>query len=357
MGPSKQIIVDNCAVIDIFCGVGGLTHGFIREGFDVIAGYDLDPSCKYAYETNNEGAVFKERDITKVTGDEIKRLYEGYSIKILVGCAPCQPFSTYSRKRVRKDDWKLLDEFGRIVKEVKPDIVSIENVPELAKESRFAVFKKFLKLLDEEGYFVSWKVVKCQNYGVPQIRSRLVLLASRLGNIQLIPETHSRDTYRTVKQIIYKQPKLKAGKSHKKDKLHIASGLTLKNLQRIRASKPGGTWMDWDENLRAACHTTENGRSYIGVYGRMEWNKPAPTITTQFYNFGSGRFGHPVQDRAISIREGAMLQTFPKKYKFIPPKQEVIITHLGRHIGNAVPVRLAQIVARSIKRHLEGING
>jgi DNA (cytosine-5)-methyltransferase 1 len=357
MAQSKQITMDNCAVIDMFCGVGGLTHGFIREGFNVVAGYDLDSSCRYAYETNNKGAVFKEKDITNVTADEISNLYAKYAIKILVGCAPCQPFSTYSRKRVRKDDWSLLNEFGRIVREVKPEIVSIENVPEIARASRFTVFKDFLHLLDKEGYFVSWKIVKCERYGVPQARSRLVLLASRLGEIELIPETHGRDEYKTVKQTIYKLPKLKAGKSHKKDKLHVASGLTMKNLQRIQASQPGGTWKDWDDNLRASCHTTENGESYIGVYGRMEWDRPAPTITTQFYNFGSGRFGHPVQDRAISIREGAMLQTFPKNYKFIPPSQKVIITHLGRHIGNAVPVRLAQIVARSIKRHLEGIDG
>jgi DNA (cytosine-5)-methyltransferase 1 len=143
---------------------------------------------------------------------------------------------------------------------------------------------------------------------------------------------------------------------HKKDSLHVSSHLSEQNLERIQASKPGGSWKDWDEDLRASCHRIKSGKTYGSVYGRMEWNKPAPTITTQFYGFGNGRFGHPTQDRAISIREGALLQTFPKGYKFVAPKEDVKIKELGRHIGNAVPPRLGQIIARSIKMHLEDSN-
>jgi DNA (cytosine-5)-methyltransferase 1 len=349
----KEIV--NCSVIDMFCGVGGLTHGLKREGFNVIAGYDLDLSCKFAYEANNNGAKFFDKDIEKVSGEEINELYPKNDLKILVGCAPCQPFSTYSRKRDKKDDWKLLYSFGRLVQESKPDIISIENVPELANEERFSVFKDFLNLLEGEGYFVSWKIVKCQDYGIPQNRSRLVLLASKLGDIVLIPETHTPEKYKTVKATISKLPHIKAGERHSKDRLHISSRLSEKNLERIKASKQGGSWKDWDDTLVSSCHKTQKGKTYVSVYGRMEWNKPAPTITTQFFGFGNGRFGHPEQNRAISIREGAMLQTFPKGYKFVAPKEEVNIKKLGRHIGNAVPVKLGQIVAKSIKRHLEGL--
>lgn len=343
-------------IIDMFCGVGGLTHGLKREGLNVIAGYDLDKSCKFAYETNNTGAVFIDKDIEKVSGEEISNQYSQGDIKILVGCAPCQPFSTYSRKRDEKDDWKLLYSFGRLVQEVKPDIISIENVPELASEKRFNVFSKFLKMLEENNYHISWEIVKCQDYGIPQVRSRLVLLASRLGEIKLIPKTHTQKQYKTVRQAISKLSRIKAGESSQKDRLHTASHLSDKNLERIKASKPGGSWKDWDDKLVASCHKAISGKSYVSVYGRMEWDKPAPTITTQFYGFGNGRFGHPTQNRAISIREGAILQTFPKGYKFLAPKEKVNIKKLGRHIGNAVPVRLGQVVAKSIKKHLEGLN-
>ncbi len=361
MSISKKVknikVSESCSVVDFFCGVGGITHGFVKEGFKVVAGYDLDSSCKYAYEENNKGAVFVNKDIEKVTGEEVQGLYAKNKIKILVGCASCQPFSTYSRKRDGKDDWKLLYSFGRLVQEAKPDIVSIENVPELANEKRFDVFKGFLKLLEDEGYFVSWKIVKCQDYGIPQNRSRLVLLASKFGDIALIPQTHALGKYKTVKAVISKLPHLEAGERNSKDRLHISSRLSEKNLKRIKASKQGGSWKDWEETLIASCHKTQNGKTYVSVYGRMEWDKPAPTITTQFFGFGNGRFGHPEQNRAISIREGAMLQTFPKGYKFVEPKEKVNIKKLGRHIGNAVPVKLGQIVAKSIKRHLEDING
>lgn len=344
------------SIVDMFCGIGGLTHGLKKEGMKVVAGYDIDKSCKFSYEANNEGSVFIDKDIEQVHKKELLKHFTKDEIKILVGCAPCQPFSTYSRKRDKKDDWKLLYAFGRLVKEVKPDIVSIENVPELANEKRFNVFHDFINLLEENDYSVSWEIVKCQDYGIPQNRSRLVLLASKFGEIKLIPKTHAKKEYKTVKETISKLPIIKAGGFSKKDRLHVASQLSPKNLRRIKASKPGGSWRDWDKKLIASCHKSKKGKTYMSVYGRMEWGKPSPTITTQFYGFGNGRFGHPTQNRAISIREGALLQTFPKGYKFIAPKEKVNIRKLGRHIGNAVPVKLGQIVAKSIKKHLEGLN-
>jgi DNA (cytosine-5)-methyltransferase 1 len=150
---------------------------------------------------------------------------------------------------------------------------------------------------------------------------------------------------------------IKDGETSIEDPLHRASKLSSINKKRICQSRPGGTWRDWDRELRASCHLKPSGKSYVSVYSRMEGDKPAPTITTQFYNFGTGRFGHPDQDRALSLREGALLQTFPKYYKFIDPNHPFSIKCLGKHIGNAVPVKLGKIIGKSIMKHLEGSNG
>jgi DNA (cytosine-5)-methyltransferase 1 len=146
---------------------------------------------------------------------------------------------------------------------------------------------------------------------------------------------------------------IEAGTSSKKDRLHKSAALSKVNLKRIKKSVPGGSWRDWNEDLRADCHRKETGNTYVSVYARMEWDKPAPTITTQFFGFGTGRFGHPEQDRALSIREGAILQTFPSEYEFIPTTSPVGFKKLGKYIGNAVPVRLGEIIGKSIIRHLE----
>jgi DNA (cytosine-5)-methyltransferase 1 len=166
----------------------------------------------------------------------------------------------------------------------------------------------------------------------------------------MIKPTHSKP--KTVRQSINHLRPLSAGSAAPRDKLHISSGLSEKNLQRIRISKPGGTWRDWPEHLVADCHRAESGKTYPGVYARMEWDKPAPTMTTQCFGFGNGRFGHPEQDRAISLREAAILQSFPRNYKFIPKDGKVNFKVLGRLIGNAVPVDLGRAIARSINLHL-----
>ena len=178
----------------------------------------------------------------------------------------------------------------------------------------------------------------------------MVLLASLHGPIRMIDPTHSKP--RTVRQAIGRLRPLEAGESAPRDRLHVASALSPKNLARIRASKPGGTWRDWPRHLIADCHRTDSGRTYPSVYGRMEWDKPAPTMTTQCFGYGNGRFGHPEQDRAISLREAAILQSFPRNYEFVPPGEPVQFTPIGRMIGNAVPVELGRAIARSISRHL-----
>ena len=165
----------------------------------------------------------------------------------------------------------------------------------------------------------------------------------------------TRRKHKTVKQAIGKMDPLDAGGSCPKDRLHTASNLSPKNMQRIKASKPGGTWRDWPKSLVADCHRSATGKTYPAVYGRMEWDKPAPTMTTQCFGFGNGRFGHPEQDRAISLREAAILQGFPRSYKFVDPDKDLEFVNIGRLIGNAVPVQLGHAVAKSIRQHLDGL--
>lgn len=348
----NNIVKGRIVAADIFCGVGGLTRGLLDAGIEVLAGYDIDEACKYPYEKNNYPAIFKKKDVVELNGDELARLYPRDSLRVLVGCAPCQPFSKYTQGNDHSKDekWGLLYHFGRLIEELKPDVLSMENVPEL---KRHDVYKDFIALLIKNKYNVSAQDVYCPDYGMPQNRTRLVLFASLLGQIKIIPKTHSKKNYKNVKDAIGDVPSIKAGEIHVKDNLHRSAKLNDINVERIRASKPGGTWRDWPEELVADCHKDDSGKTYSGVYGRMEWDKPSPTITTQFYGFGNGRFGHPEQDRAISLREGAILQSFPRYYRFVEPRKEISFKEVGRMIGNAVPVRLGKIVGLSIISHLE----
>lgn len=348
---SSNNIKSHFAVVDLFCGVGGLTQGFVKAKFDVRAGLDFDASCKYSYEKNNSTS-FIHADLTKYPPTEIANLYPNNSIKILAGCAPCQAFSTYQQGNKKNDKWKLLYSFGNIIQVIQPDVVSMENVPNLLKYKKGQVFTDFLDVLNANNYFVFYKIVDAKDYGVPQRRKRLILLASKFGEIKLIKKTHSGERIKTVKQAIGHLPNIEAGESYYKDKLHRARELSELNLRRVKATSQGGGWKEWDEELILACHKKESGKSYGSVYGRMSWNDVSPTLTTQCTGLGNGRFGHPQQDRAISLREAAILQSFPKKYRFINPKEEFKPSIVEKHIGNAVPPRLGFVIAKSIKQHL-----
>lgn len=343
---------NDVACVDLFCGVGGLTHGLVKEGVPVVAGIDVDPACRYPYEKNNPGK-FLECDIKRLTVEELGKLFGEAKVKILAGCAPCQPFSTYTQRYEsdgREGKWGLLYHFARLAEEIQPDVITMENVPTVAKHAVFFDFVAILKGLD---YHIWYDVVDSSRFGVPQTRRRMVLLASKHGDIQMIEPTHAKP--KTVRQAIGRLRPLHAGESAPRDKLHVAASLSKKNLQRIVHSRPGGTWRDWPEHLVADCHKVDSGKTYPGVYGRMEWSKPAPTMTTQCYGFGNGRFGHPEQHRAISLREAAILQSFPRGYAFVPKDGEVNFSTLGRLIGNAVPVELGRAIGRSINRHLLSI--
>lgn len=341
-------------VIDLFCGIGGLTHGLIKEGLDVVAGIDNDDSCKFGYEYNNN-AKFIDKDILQVSAKDINQLFgdKKNTIRVLAGCAPCQPFSKLNLNEITKKQLEPLEKFAQLISETKPDIVSMENVSELANMKKYPIFKNFIDTLKRGNYKYKYEVVDVSEYGVPQRRRRLVLLASRFGEIQLIKRTH-KDKKVTVRDVISHLKPLKSGEISAKDPLHRARRLSEKNLKRIKATPhDGGSSHSWSNDLILDCHKKDSGKTYSGtVYGRMRWNDPSPTMTTQCTGLGNGRFGHPEQDRAISLREAALFQTFPENYQFLNPEDPFIVGLVSKFIGNAVPVRLGVVIGRSIKKHI-----
>ena len=336
-------------VIDLFCGVGGLSFGLLQSGICVKAGLDFDASCQYTYEKNT-GAKFIHADITSYDFNNLKPYYSKNSIKLLVGCAPCQTFSTHAQKykyNQSDDRWNLIKHFARAIEVLRPDFISLENVRGLSKTDVFCDFTKKIKSL---GYSVAYKTVFCPDYGIPQNRYRLMLMGSLNGTVDIPDKTHDATQYISVKAAIGRLPTLEAGEQCQFDSMHKAKGLSDLNLERIRQSTPGGTWESWDKNLLPNCYRKETGKTYTSVYGRMSWEQPSPTITTQFFNYGSGRFGHPEQDRALSLREGAILQTFPSNYDFGTVGS---LQRLGRHIGNAVPPKLGEVIGQQIMKSVE----
>jgi DNA (cytosine-5)-methyltransferase 1 len=338
------------SAVDLFCGAGGLTHGLERAGIDVRLGVDIDPACEYPFTANNAGK-FLLKSVEDLKAEDLERVFRKNGIRLLAGCAPCQTFSTYNRKATPDDKrWWLLLQFARLVKEISPELVMMENVPRIRNQG---VFEEFLGTLHEAKYHVHMEIVNCEEYGIPQHRKRLILLASKLGPIRLLSPGEFGAKHTTVRDAIADLPPLGAGAMASTDPLHQASNLSDLNVKRIEASKPGGTWRDWQEALVVDCHKKKTGKTYPSVYGRMCWDEPAPTITTQFFGFGNGRFGHPDQNRAISLREGAILQSFPKDYEFVPPGRPVYKKAVGRLIGNAVPPKLGEVIGLSIIRHAD----
>jgi DNA (cytosine-5)-methyltransferase 1 len=344
------------SAVDLFCGAGGLTHGLIRAGIRVAAGIDVDPAAAHAYSANNAGAQFLEWDVCLKDSPSIAKLFADGKCRLLAGCAPCQPFSKLTNGIERHRSWDLLDNFGRFVEDIEPELVSMENVPELAQRGR-PVFENFVRTLEHKGYSCDWKIVNCADYGAPQSRKRLVLLASQLGPIAVPKGRYAGpDKWRTVRQTIGDLPPIATGEQHPHDPLHAAALLSPLNLQRIRATPhDGGTKADWPNNLVLDCHRRQSGARYHSIYGRMWWDKPAPTMTTLCNGIGNGRFGHPEQDRAITLREAALLQTFPRNYEFWERGRKLSTKAIARMIGNAVPPELARSLGDALMEHVRDV--
>ncbi|MFC9442115.1 MULTISPECIES: DNA cytosine methyltransferase [Brevibacterium] len=323
------------SAIDLFCGAGGLSMGLKTAGVEVVAGIDLDPACKHPYEANIM-AEFIEKDVSKLTSEELDSLWTSGSPRLLAGCAPCQPFSSHRRgaDTTKESNWDLLSHFKRLVSETLPEFVTMENVTRLARQT---VFQEFVTELRNLNYTVEYGNLYGPEFGLPQERRRLVLVASRVTDINLPVGSISKAEYPTVNGTIGKLPRLEHGQQDPNDSMHVARKLSDLNIARMRASVPGGTWRDWPEELRAECHRRSSGSSFQAFYGRMRGDRPSPTITTQAYNFGTGRFGHPSQDRSLTLREAAMLQGFPRNYQFVPTGQRPTMQTVGKLIGNAVP--------------------
>jgi DNA (cytosine-5)-methyltransferase 1 len=347
------------SAVDLFCGAGGLTYGLEQTDINVEAGIDSDPDCEYPYTENND-AEFVCGNLARIAREEPQLAQNLFpsdtSVQVLAGCAPCQPFSplNHGSDSGEHEKWGLLCAFSTLVEEIEPDIVTMENVYEVRNHR---VYEEFVNTLSELGYQINSdenKRVFCPEYGIPQTRKRWVLLASRRGPISL-PEPLYNDAseYPTVKERIDDLPQIGAGETHATDPLHHTRNLAEVNIERIRISEPGKTWEEWVEKCREdlllSCHKKSSGRSYTDPYGRMLPNEPAPTMTTQFYNYGSGRFGHydTSQTRALSLREGAMIQSFPGDYKFIKDRDEFSMNKIAKMIGNAVPPRLAELIGES----------
>lgn len=346
-------------VIDLFCWIWWLSHWLKKEWFNILLWIDNDKSCKFWYEYNNNSKFIWD-DIRNIKWNDLKKLYSEDSFKILVGCAPCQPFSLLNTKKneylnhEKAIERSPIDKFAKLIEEIQPDIVSMENVRWLANKNKYPAFKYFLETLEKNKYKYSYQIVDTKKYWVPQNRYRLVLLASKYWEIGLIPYTHE-EKYVTVRDVIYNLEKIEAWEASKKDKYHVSRRLNKLNLKRIK-SIPKNWWnlLNWDPKLIAKCHKKESWKSYVkNIYARMKWDEPAPTMTTQCIWIWNWRFWHPDQDRGISLREAAIFQTFPKEYKFVENENEISTTKVARYIGNAVPVRLWEIIWISIKKHLE----
>lgn len=341
--------VQRIVAVDLFCGAGGLSEGLRQAGVEVAAGVDVDASCRYAYEANI-GAPFVEKDVGDLRGEDLAAYWPAGSVRLLAGCAPCQPFSAYRRGKETSHEvqWPLLNEFGRLVRESMPEYVTMENVPRIGKTQ---VFLDFVSTLEELGYKVDWRSCYGPRYGLPQERRRLVLIASLHGVVRVPDgEIEPRD-FRTVRDAIGALPPIQAGERSSEDPLHVSRNLSDLNLKRIVASRPGGTWEDWPVDLRSPCHQRATGASFRNVYARMSWDVPSPTITTLAYNFGAGRFGHPEQDRPMSLREAALLQGFPPGYRFFEHGQSFSLQGASRLIGNAVPPPLAKAIGDVLTTH------
>lgn len=356
LGPAVDLPVK---VFDFFSGCGGASQGFQDAGMKIAFGLDWDADAKCSFQLNFPAATFMAKDIRHVEEQIIYELVNHSRPHpiLFCGCAPCQPFSKQNTIRPQSSEderFPLILEFLRFIERCKPDIVFVENVPgiqNVCPESE--PINEFLQGLERAGYVnPAYGSVPLRRYGVPQSRSRFLLLASRHGAVNLPPETHGPGTanpeFETVRDWISDLPRIAAGEKHPLIADHRAARLSPLNIKRIRATPEGGGHRDWPEHLRLSCHRKSGG--YTDVYGRMSWDRPASGLTTRCISYSNGRFGHPDQDRAISVREAACLQTFPMDFSFSGS-----LNSMARQIGNAVPVRLTKTVGLHVRNHLTKI--
>lgn len=356
------------AAFDFFCGCGGTSRGFQNAGIEIAFALDIDPDVKSTFTLNFPETTFCHKSITKLTDSDLQPTIDKHKdcYKLFCGCAPCQPFTKQNTESPKRDTRKsLLSQFAIIIEKFKPDFVFVENVPGLQKVPKYkrGPFPAFKKLLEKMCYHITYGVVAAQDYGAPQLRRRFVLLASKHGEICIPAPSHGKDRdnpYKTVRNSIADLPNIAAGETFKDPRIsnHRAADLSELNMKRIKASvHDGGGRNNWPKELWPECYTrtNENGETHPGhtdCYGRLWWDKPATGLTTRCISYSNGRFGHPEQDRAISVREAARLQGFDDAFEFTGS-----LSSMARQIGNAVPVDLSFAMGNQFVKHIEAVNG
>lgn len=335
--------------IDLFSGVGGLTQGLRKAGFQSKMAFEIDELASSVYKLNHKRTKVITDDIRNIDTRKVAKQLRKQTIHLLAGCPPCQGFSSIRRlnkpKPVEDDRNTLIHEFVRFVKELRPYTFMMENVPGLALDESFENALQEFKIA---GYFTDWKVVNVKEYGVPQSRKRLVLVGSRLASIKIAEPTNKK---RTVRQIIGKLPL----PEESNDPLHKVFPCHTSKIQRFIQLIPhnGGSRKDLGKSKQLKCHQKENV-GFNDVYGRLRWDDYSTTITGGCLNPSKGRFLHPEQDRCISAREASLLQSFPKTYIF---PVDIPRTKLALMIGNALPPDFSKIQALNLKKHiLEHLN-
>lgn len=344
----------------MFAGGGGLSQGLKQAGFTVSAAVEIEPSACGAYLVNHPEAVLFEKDIKKISGKELIRTSPTGKIDLIAACPPCQGFSSLTAK-YRRDDPRneLIFDFVRLVDEIRSSTIMMENVPGLANGKGASVFRSAMQSLESLGYKLSCDVVDVANYGVPQNRRRLVVLGSRDEKISIPKPTHSRTPkcgqlkWNTVRDAIEGENdpiplNIAISEDESIHMWHVVRNLSPLNVERLRAVGPGQPRSALPKELRPDCHKkSETG--FSNVYGRMAWDEPAPTITSGCTTLSKGRFGHPSKLRTISVREAALLQTFPRNYKFNTLHMEKVC----KIIGNALPPLFAEVMASACRYSIE----
>lgn len=333
--------------VDFFCSAGGVTCGFRQAGIEVLGGIDIDIKCKETYEKNN-ATKFLCADISVLEKEKVGSFFgirKNQDNLVFVGCSPCQYYSNIKTDKAKSQKTRLLlADFQEFVDYYRPGYIFVENVPGLDTKpgSPLAEFKAFLS---GNGYSYEDGVVNAKYFGVPQNRRRYILIANRLEKKIGLPVGH-KDKIKTVLEAIGDLSiftPIKAGTTDRSIFAHTSANLDPLNLKRIKSTPQNGgdrrAWKD-KKDLQVDCYREHSG--HYDVYGRMYWDRPSPTITTRFNSLSNGRYGHPEQDRAISLREGATLQSFPTNYVFYSESQVTI----AKMIGNAVPPKLAKEIAK-----------
>lgn len=353
-------IENKLKAVDFFCGGGGMSYGMQKAGINVLAGIDNEKNCKETYEANIGKGKFIQANVFNLTEIELEEklnLKKNDDDLLLIGCSPCQFWSIINTDKSKSSESKnLLIEFSRFVKYFNPGYVVVENVPGVLRQKQDSGLQNFIDWLEKASYKVHFKIHNTNDYGVPQSRKRFTLVANRITDKKLFPQkdTERRLVVRDVLGVENGFSKIKAGTKDTTEFLHSVpsiSELTLRRLKKV--SKDGGNRLGFsnDPELQLKCFIGKDN-AFKDTFGRLWWDKPSPTITTKFFSVSNGRFVHPEEDRALSLREGACLQSFPKDYNFFGTSHSAI----ARLIGNAVPPEYAKRIGEAIiKNHNDAI--